>query len=176
MAVNKKDQNNKDSRNLGDSLLDSWTNSLNTIHASQKEVENVSIQAIGYQREVWEKLTEDFTRIEQEQKKLVEELRVVGKKNVQTLYGEEAGETFDKWNEHFDEVSLRVQQLTVTPLKETFNLLNQSQDQLQDSIKKGITQQQSIRENFLNQMKSAQKGFVDLVESNTKLALSLYKI
>ncbi len=176
MAVAKKEQNNtQDSIQFGDSLLNSWNNSLNLIYGFQKEVENVSLQSIGYQKEVWEKVTNDYTRIEGEQKKLVDELRDVVKQNIQTVYGEEASGSFERWNEHFDEVSSRVQQLTVAPLKESLNALNQSQDNFQESIKKSVDQQQNLRQNFLKQVKTAQQGFIDLVESNTKLALSFYK-
>jgi bacterioferritin (cytochrome b1) len=173
-VVSKKDQN-QESINFGDSLLNSWNNSLNMIYSYQKEVENVSLQSFGYQKEVVDKVTGDLNKIEGEQKKLVEELRDVAKQNIQTVYGEEASGSFERWNEHFDEVSSRVQQLTVTPIKESLNILIQSQENFQESIKKTVNQQQSIRQNFLNQIKTGQKGLIDLIESNTKLALSFYK-
>jgi F0F1-type ATP synthase membrane subunit b/b' len=176
MAVAKKEQvNTQESIQFGDSLLNSWNNSLNLIYDFQKEVENVSLQSLGYQKELLEKVTNDYTRIEGEQKKLVDELREVVKQNIQTVYGEEASGSFERWNEHFDEVSSRIQQLTVTPIKESLNVLNQSQENFQESIKRSVDQQQNIRQNFLKQVKTAQKGFIDLVESNTKLALSFYK-
>lgn len=127
--------NNQAATNLGDSLLNSWTNSLNMIYASQKEVENLTFQAFGRQKDSWEKISDDMNRIEQEQKKIVEELREAGKKNIQTVYGEEASQSFEQLNERFDEVSNLVQQLTVTPYKESLNILNQSQEQYQESIK-----------------------------------------
>ena len=175
-VVNKKEQmNSQDSINFGDSLLNSWNNSLNMIDTYQKEVETVSLQSFGYQKEVLDKVTGDLNKIEGEQKKLVDELRDVAKQNIQTVYGEEASSSFEKWNEHFDEVSSRVQQLTVTPFKESLNILNQSQENFQESIKKTVNQQQSIRQNFLNQIKTGQNGLIDLIESNTKLAFSFYK-
>ena len=72
-------------------------------------------------------------------------------------------------------MSSRIQQLTVTPIKESINILNQSQENFQESIKKSVDQQQKVRQSFLTQIKTAQKGFIDLIESNTKLALSFYK-
>jgi hypothetical protein len=171
MEVNKNVQTNNQDFNLGDSLM----NSLQMIYASQKEVENLSLQAFGYQKEVLEKATGDMSRIEQEQKKLVGELREVAKQNIQTIYGEEASGSFEKWNEHYDEVISSVQQLTVTPFNEGLNFLNQSQEQFQESVKKSIDQQQNFRNNFINQIKTSQKGFFDLIDSNTKMALSYYK-
>lgn len=173
MAVNKRERNNQESN--GDSLLNSWNNSLNLVYAYQKEVENVSLQSIEYQKEVWEKVTGDLNRIESEQKKLVDELRDVVKQNIQTVFGEEASSSYERWNENFDEASNRIQQLTVTPYKESIGVFTQSQEYVQEFIKKGSEQQQNIRENFLNQIKTAQKGLIDLIESNTKLSLSLYK-
>jgi hypothetical protein len=178
MAINKNVQNvqvNNQDANSGDSLMKSLTNSLQMIYPSQKGVENVSLQAFEYQKEVLEKVTGDISRIEQEQKKLVEELREVAKQNIQTIYGEEASVSFDKWNEQYDEVSNRVQQLTVTPFKEGLTILNQSQEQFQESVKKGLGQQQNLSNIFINQIKNSQKGFIDLIESNTKMALGLYK-
>lgn len=175
-VVNKKEQmNSQDSINFGDSLLNSWNNSLNMIYTYQKEVETVSLQSFGYQKEVLDKVTGDLNKIEGEQKKLVDELRDVAKQNIQMVYGEEASGSLEKWNEHFDEVGSRVQQLTVTPIKESLNILNQSQENFQESIKKTVNQQQSIRQNFLNQIKTGQKGLIDLIESNSKLAFSFYK-
>lgn len=175
MTVNKNEQINNQDSNLGDSLMKSLTNSLQMIYPFKNEVENVSFQAFGYQKEVFEKVTEDMSTIEQEQKKLVGELREVAKQNIQTIYGEEASGSFEKWNEQCDEVSSFVQQLTVTPIKEGLNILNQSQEQFQESVKKGIGQQQNLSNIFINQIKTSQKGFIDLIESNTKMALSFYK-
>jgi uncharacterized protein YjbJ (UPF0337 family) len=176
-VVNKKEQlNNQESiNNFGDYLLNNLNNSLNMVFTYQKEVENVSLQSFGYQKEVLDKVTGDLTKIEGEQKKLVGELRDVAKQNIQTVYGEDASGSFEKWNEQFDEVTIRVQQLTVTPFKESLNILSQSQENFQESVKKTVSQQQSIRENFLNQIKTGQKGMIDLIESNAKLAFSFYK-
>jgi bacterioferritin (cytochrome b1) len=128
-----------------------------------------------YQKEVLDKVTGELNKIEGEQKKLVDELRDVAKQNIQTVYGKEASDSFEKWNEHFDEVSGQARQLTVVPFKESLNIINQSQENFQESIKKTVNQQQSIRQNFLNQIKTGQKEFMDLIESNTKLAFGFYK-
>ena len=175
-VVNKTEKmNSQDSINFDDSLLNSWNNSLNMIYTYQKEFETVSLQSFGYQKEVLDKVTGELNKIESEQKKLADELRDVAKQNIQTVYGEEASGSFEKWNEHFDEVSSCARQLTMTPFKESLNILHQSQENFQESIKKTVNQQQSIHQNFLNQMKIGQKGLIDLIESNTKVAFSFYK-
>ena len=163
MAVVSKTEtmNIQDFINFDDSLLNSWNSGLNMVYT--------------YQKEALDKVTGEFNKIEGEQKKLVGELRDAAKQNIQTVYGEEASASFEKWNKYFDEVSDRTRQLTVAPFKEGLNILNQSQENFQDLIKQMVNQQQSVPQNFLNQIKTGQKELMDLVESNAKLAFSFYK-
>ena len=167
--------NNEFVSNFGESLVNIWTNSLDKVSASQKEVENLLLQAFTTQKESLEKITGDLGLIQEQQKKLITEVRDYVKQNVETVYGEQTSQSFEKWNAQLDEINNRVQQLTSTPYKESLNLLNQSQEQFQQSIKSSIEQQKKIREEALNQFKSAQKGFMDLFESNTKMAFNLFK-
>ncbi|MBT2730131.1 hypothetical protein J7E63_25055 [Bacillus sp. ISL-75] len=167
--------NNEFVSNFGESLVNIWTNSLDKVSASQKEVENLLLQAFTTQKESLEKITGELGLIQEQQKKLITEVRDYVKQNVETVYGEQTSQSFEKWNAQLDEINNRVQQLTSTPNKESLNLLNQSQEQFQQSIKNSIEQQKKIREEALNQFKSAQKGFMDLFESNTKMAFNLFK-
>jgi seryl-tRNA synthetase len=167
--------NNEFVSNFGESLVNIWTNSLDKVSTSQKEVENLLLQAFTTQKESLEKITGDLGLIQEQQKKLITEVRDYVKQNVETVYGEETSQSFEKWNAQLDEINNRVQQLSSTPYKESLNLLNQSQEQFQQSIKNSIEQQKKIREEALNQFKSAQKGFMDLFESNTKMAFNLFK-
>jgi seryl-tRNA synthetase len=167
--------NNEFVSNFGESLVNIWTNSLDKVSTSQKEVENLLLQAFTTQKESLEKITGDLGLIQEQQKKLITEVREYVKQNVETVYGEETTQSFEKWNAQLDEINNRVQQLSSTPYKESLNLLNQSQEQFQQSIKDSIEQQKKIREEALNQFKTAQKGFMDLFESNTKMAFNLFK-
>ncbi|MBT2700773.1 hypothetical protein J7E79_25920 [Bacillus sp. ISL-40] len=167
--------NNEFVSNFGESLVNIWTNSLDKVSASQKEIENLLLQAFTTQKESLEKIAEGMDFIQEQQKKLIADVRDYVKQNVDTVYGEQASQTFEKWYAQLDEINNRVQQLTSTPNKESLNLLNQSQEQFQQSIKNSIEQQKKIREEALNQFKSAQKGFMDLFESNTKMAFNLFK-
>ncbi|MCM2535084.1 hypothetical protein NDK43_25520 [Neobacillus pocheonensis] len=167
--------NNEFVSNLGESLLNIWTNSFDKVTASQKEVENLLLQAFISQEESMEKLAGDIDLIQEQHKKLIAEVRDYVKQNIETVYGEQTSQTFEKWNAQLDEIYNRVQQLTSTPYKESVNLLNQSQEQFQQSIKNSIEKQKKTREEALNQFKTAQKGFMDLFESNTKMAFNLFK-
>jgi Polyhydroxyalkanoic acid inclusion protein (PhaP_Bmeg) len=167
--------NNEFVTNFGESLLNIWTNSLDKVTDSQKEIENLLLQAFTTQKESLEKIAEGMDFIQEQQKKLIADVRDYVMQNVETVYGEQASQTFEKWYAQLDEINNRVQQLTSTPYKESLNLLNQSQEQFQQSIKNSIEQQKKTREETLNQFKIAQKGFMDLFESNTKMAFNLFK-
>ena len=167
--------NNEFVTNFGESLLNIWTNSLDKVTASQKEIENLLLQAFTTQKESLDQFVGGMDDVQEQQKKLIADVRDYVKQNIETVSDEQASQTFEKWNAQLDEINNRVQQLTSTPYKESVNLLNQSQEQFQQSIKNSIEQQRKIREDALNQFKTAQKGFMDLFESNTKVAFNLFK-
>jgi seryl-tRNA synthetase len=162
--------NNDFVSNFGESLLNIWTNSLDKVIASQKEVENLLLQAFKSQKESLEKIAGELESIQAEQKKIIGEVRDCVKQNIQNVYGEETSESFEKWNAQLDDINDRIQQLTFTPLN-----LNQLQEQFLQSIKNTTEQQKKIREETLNQFKTSQKGFMDLIESNSKMAFNFFK-
>jgi DNA repair exonuclease SbcCD ATPase subunit len=182
MATNKRTQSNdQNDFNFIDSFWDSWKSGLNFVNDSQKEVENLTLQAFEHQKEAWEKVTGNIDRIEEEQKRLMKELRQYVKQNIQNVSGEESSKSFEQSDGLFDEVISRVQQLTSTPIKANINVLSQSQQQFQESIKTVIANQQKNRdelkpvlESFINQVKPTQKGVLNAFENNTKTALNMF--
>lgn len=166
---------NQEVVNLGDSLFNTWTNGLDMVYSSRKEAEQLLLQTFESQKETLEKVTDDFSRIEAEQKKLMLELRESIKENIQKVFGASASKAYEQWNAQFDEVSNRIQEITVIPYKESINILNQSQEQFQQVVQNNIDSQQKIREDLTVQLKAAQKVFNDIYESNSKLALGMFK-
>lgn len=161
--------------NISESLLNTWSDSLDRVCTAQKELEDLLLQVFENQKDSWSKLNGDITRIQDEQKKLIEDLREQTKVNLQKAFGQSASKVFDQLNAQFDEVSTRVQELAVKPYTEGINLINQSQEQLQESLKNSFEQQQKVREDITSQIKSTQKMYFDLYEANSKIALSLFK-
>ncbi|QIZ09235.1 hypothetical protein HFZ78_23110 [Priestia megaterium] len=171
MAANKNTQsNNQNDFNFIDSFWDSWKSGLNFVYDSQKEVENLALQAFEHQKEAWEKVTGNIDRIEEEQKRLIKELRQHLIQNIQNVSGEESSKSFVQSNELIDEVISRVQQLTSTPFKANLNVLSQSQQHFQETIKTVIDHQQKNRE----ELKPVLEDFFQLSETNTKTALRMF--
>ena len=59
--------------------------------------------------------------------------------------------------------------------KECLNFVRQSQEQFKQTVQSSFEQQQKIREEFKNQIKSAQQLFVDFYENNTKAFFNQFK-
>ena len=166
---------NQEAVNLGDSLFNTWTNGLDMVYSSRKEAEQLLLQTFESQKETLEKVTDDFSRIEAEQKKLIAELRESIKENIQKVFGASASKAYEQWNAQFDEVSNRIQEIAVIPYKESINILNQSQEQLQQAVQNNIEHQNKLREDITVQVKATQKLFNDIYESNSQFALGLFK-
>lgn len=168
--------------NIVDTLWDGWLNGLKTINAYQFEVENLTIQAIENQKDVWNKNMENLEKMEGEVKKFLDDIKVGINNNVKNMGGEQAFKTYEEWNQRVEEVTSRMQQLTWTPGKASINVFNKSQDQFESTIKNIIEQQQKTREevsvlidNLVSQVKSTQKGLVESFESNKNYTFSFFK-
>lgn len=161
--------------NFSETLLNSWSEGFERACTAQTELEALVLQAIENQKESLNKLDGDIAKIQEEQRKLIEDIREQTKLNLQKAFGQSATKAFDQLNAQFDEVSSRVQELSVKPYKESVTLINQSQDQFKQSLESGFEQQQKIREELKNQIKSSQQVYFDFYEANSKIALSLFK-
>lgn len=161
--------------NLNETLLNTWSEGLERVFKAQSELEELVLQAIENQKESIGKLDGDIAKIQEEQKKLVEDVREQTKLNLQKVFGQSATKAFDQLNTQFDELSTRVQELSTKPYKESVTLINQSQDQLKDSLQNGFEQQQVVREKLKTQFTTSQQMYIDFFETNSKLALSLFK-
>lgn len=161
--------------NVNETLLSSWSEGLDRVFTAQTELEELVLQAIENQKGSIEKLDGDIAKIQEEQKKLIEDIREQTKVNLQKAFGQEASKVFDQLNVQFDEISNQVQELSAKPYKESVSLLNQTQDQFKESLKGGFEQQQKVREEFKTQITSTQKLYFDFIESNSNVAFNLFK-
>ncbi|TSB46565.1 hypothetical protein [Alkalicoccobacillus porphyridii] len=182
MATTKKSQENQTAATFIDSAWDTWSNTVQLFYSSQKEADQFILKAMEQQKENWDQFSNHLDTIQDEHKKLRSELRKSLLDNVEKAAGSEAKNSTDQWNERFDEVINRFQQLSVTPYREGFNMLNRSQEQFQESLKKTLDQQQKNREdltplveNFTKQVKESQNGFLEVAEQNRQTALKFFK-
>ena len=80
--------------NLGESLLNTWTESLDTVYAAQKNLEDQFPQVLENQvsqKELFGKFNEEIARIEEEQKKFYNNFLESTKQNLSQVFGQSAG-------------------------------------------------------------------------------------
>ncbi|MDQ0205779.1 hypothetical protein [Alkalicoccobacillus murimartini] len=181
MATTKKAQENQAASTFIDSAWDTWSNTFNLFYSSQKEADQFVLKALEQQQESWEHFNNHLDTINDEHKKLRNEVRKTLLDNVEKTAGTETKKTVDQWNDRFEEVISRFQQLSVTPYREGYNLLHRSQEQFQDTMKKALDQQQKSREeltplvdSFTKQVKESQNGFLEVAEKNRQTALKFF--
>jgi hypothetical protein len=161
--------------NVSESLINTWSEGLDRVCEAQKEAEALFLQNLDKQFESVGKFTEEIAKIEAEQKKFIENIRETTKGNLASVFGPTAGSAFDQYCTQFDVLTKYVQDLAYLPVKEGQNLIAQSQEQLKQQVQTGIEQQQKLREDVKNQIKSTQQLYIDFYEKNTKLVLGLFK-
>jgi hypothetical protein len=164
--------------NLGESLLNTWSEGIDSVYAAQKKLEDQFLQALEDQKgqeELFGKLNKEIARIEEEQKKFYDNFRESTKQNLSKAFGQSAGNAVEQYFAQFDGVSNCLQDLAAKSYKESLNFVNQSQDQFKKTVQSSFEQQQKIREEYKNQIKSTQQLYVDFYEKNTKVFLSLFK-
>ena len=161
--------------NLGESLLNTWSESIDSVCEAQKKLEDQFLQALENQvsqKELFGKFNEEIARIEAEQKKFYNNFLESTKQNLSKAFGESQVEQYFA---QFDGVSSFLQDLTAKSYKESLNFVTQSQEQFKETVQSSFEQQQKIREEFKNQFKTTQELYVDIFEKNTKAFLSLFK-
>jgi hypothetical protein len=161
--------------NISDSLLNTWAEGLDRACIAQKELEDLILNALDNQKELWEQLSDNIFRIEAEQQKLFGDVRESIKSNLQSVFGPSASQLFDQFNSQVDLVNNQLQELTLNPYREGVNFFSQSQDQFKQTVQNGFEQQQKIREELVSQVKSTQQTYVNLYEENMKVVFGLFR-
>ena len=113
--------------------------------------------------------------MEDEQKKLIEDFLKSAKSYLQSVFGESANNIVDQFSSQIDEMTNRLQELTLKPYRESLSLVSQYQDQFKQSVQDNFEQQQKFGEEFKNQMKSNQQMYLNLCEENMKISFNIFK-
>ena len=79
--------------NLGESLLNTWSEGIDSVCEAQKKLEDQFLQTLEDQvgqEELFGKLNEEIARIEEEQKKFYDNFRETTKQNLSKAFGQSA--------------------------------------------------------------------------------------
>lgn len=170
---------NQTSTHLIDTMWDGYVNGMKMIFSSQKEMEKLMLDAVSQQQSNIEVAQENFNKVEQELRKMMDEMRQSVETNISKVGGEQVGKSVADWNKRLDEIAKQIQTLSLTPNKATVEYVEQFQSQWQDMINRYTSQQEKTRNemetlasNFFNHVKDTQKGIANAVQANTEYAMS----
>ncbi|WCK52531.1 hypothetical protein PP175_13885 [Aneurinibacillus sp. Ricciae_BoGa-3] len=173
---------NQNAGNIVDFMWDSWLNGIKTVYACQREVENVAMSIAERQKELWNVAIEKSIKFQQEVRRFLEDARCEYQNNLKSVGGEQFSKVFEEWNNRLNEISDGIKKITETPEKAGFSAINNSHEQMEASFKSLIEHQQKTRDeikslvsNFVNEVKTTQKGMLRLLEENKDEIMSIAK-
>ena len=162
--------------NVIDVFWDGWFNSFKTFQSFQKGIEEKSLQALESQKELIQATSEQFTRLEEEAKKLLAEWNSNIQEVLENVLPDFGVQNLAEWTDKFEEVEQKVEALAFSPSKKTFEALSKSQAELESALKEAIKQQQNNRDEvvdaiggYVDQLKQTQNGVLNTLELNNAL-------
>lgn len=145
-----------------DLLWDSWLNSFKSIQQLQDDVEKKTLEAFNYQKEFLESTVTALNSFEVESKKATKELQ----EKVQQS-SEIQSEQFSKWLGSVQEITEKAQSFAWKPSTTFFDVIAQTQNQLESTVKSALEQQKQERtqtfdkiEELSEQLKETQKSLL----------------
>ncbi len=137
--------------NLSESLLNTWSEGIDSVYEAQKKLEDQFLQALEGQKgqeELFGKLNKEIARIEEEQKKFYDNFRESTKQNLSKAFGQSAGNAVEQYFAQLDGVSNCLQDLAAKSYKESLNFVNQSQDQFRKQFKAALNNNKKFVKNI----------------------------
>ena len=153
--------------NQVDLLWDGWLNNFKTVQNFQEDLQQKTLQAFSYQKELFDFSVKVLNTMEEESKKVSKDWNEKLQENVKQS-GINQGQQVSEWLNTIQDVTERVQSLSLSPSHAMLDLFIDSQKQLETTIKKSLASQQKERtENFkkleelTEQIKATQKGILN---------------
>ena len=123
MAVKKEDEKIV---NVIDVFWDGWFNSFKTFHSLQNGVEQKSLQALENQKEWIESLSNQFSQLETDSKKLTSEWKASLQDLLNKAQSEFGSQNLTEWTDKFEELGHKAEVLAFSPSKASFEMISKS--------------------------------------------------
>lgn len=153
--------------NQVDLMWDGWLNNLKSMQSFQEDVQQTALQAFSYQKEMLDLSVKTINTLEEESKKVTKDWNEKVQSNV-TQSNFTQTEQVSQWLSNIQEITERVQLLSWHPSHALLDLFNESQKQVEVTMKKALdSQQKNQSENYrkikelTEQMKAAHKRIVN---------------
>jgi hypothetical protein len=166
--------------NVIDVFWDGFFNSFETFQSFQNGVEEKSLEAFESQLGLVETTLEQFIKFEEQSKKLTAEWKANLQEvlnNALTGYGVQ---NLTEWTDKFEEVEQKVEAFAFSPSKKTFEVLSESQAQLESTLKEVIGQRIKNRaeildaiDEYVDQLRKTQNNVLKALKLNNPLLVKI---
>jgi len=153
--------------NQVDMIWDSWLNGFKTMQNFQEELQQKTLQALSYQKEVLNFSTKTLSSMEEEAKKVSKSWNEQVQKNV-TQSNIKQGPQVSEWLNNIQDITEKIQLLSWKPSYTMLDLFTASQKQLEEAMKKSLVSQQKERtedfkkiEELTEQLKTTHKKMLN---------------
>ena len=158
--------------NQVDMIWDSWLNGFKTVQNFQEELQQKTLQALSYQKEVLNFSAKTLNTMEEEAKKVSKNWNEQVQKNVMQSNMKQSPQV-SEWLNNIQDITEKVQLLSWKPSHAMLDLFTASQKQLEEAMKKSLVSQQKERtedfkkiEELTEQLKTAHKKMLNPTNSN----------
>ena len=149
-----------------DLIWDGWLNSFKTIQNFQDDVQKKTLQAFTAQKELLDSSVSTFKTIEEESKKAASEWQEKIQNSFKEINNSQLGNEA-AWLTNIQEINEKVQTLSWKPNSTMLELMLQSQNQWESTVKSALEQQKQERvqvlgkiEEVTEELKEAHKGLL----------------
>lgn len=157
--------------NQVDMIWDSWLNGFKTVQNFQEELQQKTLQALSYQKEVLNFSAKTLNTMEEEAKKVSKNWSEQVQKNVTQSNIKQAPQV-SEWLNNIQDITEKVQLLSWKPSHAMLDLFTASQKQLEEAMKKSLVSQQKERtedfkkiEELTEQLKTTHKKMLNPTNS-----------
>ena len=153
--------------NQVDMIWDGWLNNLKTVQSFQDDLQQKALQAFSYQKELLDISVKTLNTMEEETKKVSNDWNEKVQNSVKESNIKQ-DEQVSKWLNNIQDFTASVQSLSWKPSHTMLDLIIESQNQLEETIKKTLASQKKERiedfkkvEELIEQVKTTQKEILN---------------
>lgn len=150
-------------------IWDSWLNSIKSLQGVQNDIEQKSLEAFAYQKQMLDAARNSLDTAEKESKKLAQEWNEKLEDSVKSAEKNQS-EISSSLLTAVKEVNEKALALSWKPSHSLLELFSQTQDQLEETLKEALKQQDKGRDEALKQIetlteqvKKTHKGILETV-------------
>ena len=156
--------------NQVDLLWDGWLNNFKTVQNFQEDLQQKTLQAFSYQKELFDFSVKVLNTMEEESKKVSKDWNEKILNNVKQSIDQD--QQVPKWLNNIQDVTESAQLLSWKPSNAMLDVFIKSQNQLEATMKKTLASQQKERtenykkiEELFEQMKETHKGILNPIKA-----------